>query len=171
VTLGIPPMEITTDIAGVVRSVLASKFRFYEHTLPGRDGYEGCHFLVAFPYDPRVRTEFLYFIDIDEYPDGSRWLRFRAENSHFHQPEKRAFLVEMAQSYHFEHLVPKVVVREGNGVMKTYTEANHAVGSGIAPGIFENWMQRFMAANFHYLQWLEDTDHGHRIPAAPPAAD
>ncbi|MFM7321396.1 MAG: hypothetical protein ACKO5K_07725 [Armatimonadota bacterium] len=158
-------MEISTDIPNIVRSVLSAHFTVFENTLPAKDGYEATQFLVKYPYDPRVRSEFVYHIQAETFADGAKYLRFMAENTHFHEPEKRAFLIEMAQTYHLQCPFPKVVVGEGDGVLKTYTEVNHVVRAGITPAIFESWMKQFFASNFRYLCWLEETDHGHRIPS------
>ena len=159
-------MGVSTDVATVIRTALdQSKFSFFQRSISEDDGVRVDEFLVRYHYDRRAKTEIDYLLSLVTYADGAKILDIFGSNTHFYEHEQRNQLLEALQQYLSRFRNPKVVMRTLDTVLQTRTEAHYPVTSGLSEEIFLALFSDFRSANFSFLRWMNETDHGRQIPA------
>jgi len=157
---------VSTDVATVIRTALdQSKFSFFQRSFSDDDGDRVDEFLVRYSYDKRAKTEIDYLLSLVTYADGAKILAFFGSNTHFYDHDRRNQLLEALQQYLSRFRNPKVVLRSTDPVLQTRTEAHYPVNSGLSEEIFTELFSDFRSANYSFLRWMNETDHGRQIPA------
>ena len=84
-------------------------------------------------------------------------------------------MLEAIHEYSSRYRNPKVVLTTNETVLQVRTEVHYPVRSGLSEAMFDVLLRDFASANFAFLRWLADTDHGRQIPADedehPPEPD
>jgi len=150
----------------VIRTALdQSKFSFFQRSFSDDDGDRVDEFLVRYNYDRRAKTEIDYLLSLVTYANGAKILAIFGSNTHYYEHDQRNQLLEALQQYLSRHNNPKVVLRTLDTVLQTRTEAHYPVSSGLSEEIFTALFSDFRSANYSFLRWMNETDHGRQIPA------
>lgn len=159
-------MSVSTDVATIIRTALdQSEFVFYQKSFTNDAGVRVDDFLVRYSYNGLVKTEIDYLLSLMTYADGAKILAFYGSNTHFYEHDQRNQLLEALQQYLSRHNNPKAVLRTRDTVLQTRTEAHYPVNSGLSEEIFTALFSDFRSANYSFLRWMNETDHGRQIPA------
>ena len=159
-------MGVSTDVATVIRTALdQSKFSFFQRSFSDDGGDRVDEFLVRYNYNRRAKTEIDYLLSLVTYANGAKILAIFGSNTHYYEHDQRNQLLEALQQYLSRHNNPKVVLRTLDTVLQTRTEAHYPMSSGLSEEIFTALFSDFRSANFSFLRWMNETDHGRQIPA------
>ena len=169
-------MAVSTDITAVVRSALDNAdFVYFTRSFLDEDGDRFDDFLIRYSYDHRAKTEIDYLVKVQTYADGARILTIQGNNTHVYDLDRRPQMLEAIHEYSSRYHNPKVVLTTNETVLHVRTEVHYPVRSGLLEAMFDVLLRDFASANFAFLRWLADTDHGRQIPADedehPPEPD
>ena len=170
-------MAISTDIASVVREALdRADIRYFVRSVVDEDGDQFDDFLIRYSYDQRVHSEIDYMVVVQSYTDNAKILTIRGSNTIYYPLDRRAQLLEAINEFASRYRNPKVVLITSDEILQTRSEVHFPVSSGITAEIFDAFLGDFLSANFQFLRWMADTDHGRNIPpdeddGAPEASD
>ncbi len=158
-------MGVSTDVATVIRTALdQSKFSFFQRSFSDDDGDRVDDFLVRYNYDRWAKTEIDYLMSLMTYADGTKILTIFGSNTHYYEHDQRNQLLEALQQYLSRFRNPKVVMQTLDTVLQTRTEAHYRVNAGLSEEIFTALFSDFRSANYSFLRWMNETDHGRQIP-------